>query len=91
MERRGAQQKSERVGHSFELLPLEERIQQYREMADATFLKAKRIDDPAIRTRYLDLATQWHALAQELEAGHPDPETTLLLTDEVADPRTDTN
>jgi hypothetical protein len=59
-------------------------------MADATFLKAKRTDDPAIRTRYLDLATQWHALAQELEAGHPDPETTLTLTDELPEQRSDT-
>ena len=62
------------VGHSFELLPLAERIQQYREMADATFLKASRAEDPATRAQFLDLATRWHALAQELEAGNPDPE-----------------
>ena len=75
MERRGAiGKKSKHVGYSFELLPIDERIQQYREMADATFLKAKRTDDPATRDRYLDLATQWHALAQQLEAGNPDPE-----------------
>jgi len=62
------------VGHSFELLPIEERIQQYREMADATFLKAQRAADPEVRTQYFNLATRWHALAQELEGGNPDPE-----------------
>jgi len=62
------------LGHSFELLSLEERVQQYREMADATFLKAQKVEDPVVRTQYLDLASRWHALAQELEAGHPDAE-----------------
>jgi hypothetical protein len=74
-ERRGVDKiKSTYVANSFALLPLDERIQQYREMADATFLKAQKVDDPAIRTRYLDLATQWHALAQQLESGIHDPE-----------------
>ena len=62
------------MGHSFELLPVEERVQQYREMADATFLKAQRAEDSAVRTQYLNLAASWHALAQQLEAGNPDPE-----------------
>jgi hypothetical protein len=62
------------MGQSFELLPLEERIQQYREMADATFLKAKKTEDPHLRAEYFHMATAWHALAQELETGTPDPE-----------------
>jgi hypothetical protein len=62
------------VGQSFELLPVEERIQQYREFADATFLKAQKVQDPEVRAHYLNLATLWHALAQELEAGNLDPE-----------------
>lgn len=79
------QTKSARVANSFGLLPLEERIQQYREMADATFLKAQKVDDPAIRTRYLDLATQWHALAQQLESGIHDPEMVAELVQPVMD------
>ena len=62
------------MGNSFELLPVHERIQQYREMADATLLKAQQIEDPLLRTRYLTMATSWHALARDLEAGNPDPE-----------------
>jgi hypothetical protein len=63
------------MGQSFELLPTEERIQQYREMADATFLKAQRADDPLVRARYLELAANWHTLARQLEAGVADPQT----------------
>jgi hypothetical protein len=73
------------VGNSFELLPLGERVQQYREMADATFLKAQKAEDPLVRTRYLDLATQWHALAQQLEAGMADPEALPDLPPPEAD------
>ena len=62
------------MGQSFELLPVEERIQQYREFADATFLKAQKVQDAEVRAHYLSLATLWHALAQELEAGNLDPE-----------------
>ena len=76
-------EKSKGVGNSFELLPLEERIQQYREMADATFLKAKRAEDPQIQSRYFELATQWHALARELEAGNLEVE--LLLDQSAAE------
>lgn len=65
---------------SFELLPVEERVQQYREMADATFLKAKRIDDASLSAELLDMATNWHALAQRLEAGHPDPELSSMTS-----------
>jgi hypothetical protein len=63
------------MGQSFELLPIAERIEQYREMADATFLKAQRADDPLVRMRYLELATNWHTLARQLESGVSDPET----------------
>jgi hypothetical protein len=73
------------VGNSFELLPLAERVQQYREMADATFLKAQKTEDLLVRTRYLDLATQWHALAQQLEAGMADPEALPGLAPPEAD------
>lgn len=62
------------VGNSFELLPLAERVQQYREMADATLIKAQTIEDPEMRKQYLNMAAGWHALAQQLEAGNPDPE-----------------
>src|SRR2546423_737704 len=77
MESRGVglmKKKSKVMGHSFELLPVAERVQQYREMADATFLKAQRVEDPGLKTQYLNMASSWHALAQELEAGNPDPE-----------------
>ena len=79
------------VGHSFELLPIEERIQQYREMADATFLKAQRSEDPEVRTQYLNLATRWHALAQELEGGNPDPEQFPPAQQPAADQQPDTD
>lgn len=83
-------EKSIFVGQSFELLPLDERIQQYREMADATFLKAQKVEDPLTRTRYLNMATSWHALAQQLEAGNADPE--MVPSDpKTSDQRTDTN
>lgn len=62
------------MGNSFELLPVEERVQQYREMADATLLKAQTVEDPEMRKQYLNMAAGWHALAQQLEAGNPDPE-----------------
>ena len=62
------------MGQFFELLPLEERIQQYREMADATFIKANRTDNPILRDEYMTMAINWHTLAQQLEAGIPDPE-----------------
>lgn len=79
------------MGHSFELLPIEERIQQYREMADATFLKAQKIEDPSLRVQYLDLATRWHALAQELEAGNLDVEDFLPGQTRTMDQRPDSN
>jgi hypothetical protein len=66
------------VGQSFELLPLKERVQQYREMADATFLKAKQTQDPALSEQYMNMAINWHALAQQLEAGSPDPEVSPI-------------
>ena len=66
--------KSKAMGHSLELLPIQERAQQYRDMADATFLKAQKATDPQLREQYLDLASSWHSLAQELEKGNPDPE-----------------
>ncbi len=78
------------MGQSFELLPIDERAQQYREMADATFLKAQRVDDPRLKTQYLNMATSWHALAQELEAGNCDPES-VPIAPPVKDRRPDTN
>jgi hypothetical protein len=66
--------KSKFVGQSFELLPIAERAQQYRDMADVTFLKAQKVEDPELRNRYLKMAASWHALAQQLEAGNGDPE-----------------
>ena len=62
------------MGQSFEMLPVEERAQQYREMADATFLKAQKVKDAHLREQYLSMASSWHALAQELEKGNPDLE-----------------
>lgn len=73
------------MGQSFDLLPIEERIQQYREMADATFLKAQKVTDPDLRTQYLNMASSWHALAQALEAGDPDPEVLPGTTGIVPD------
>lgn len=66
--------KSKTVGNSFELLPLAQRVQQYREMADATLLKAQTVQELEMRKQYLNMAAGWHALAQQLEAGIPDPE-----------------
>ena len=83
-------EKREFVGHSFELLPVEERVRQYREMADATFLKAQKMEDPIQRTRYLSMAASWHALAQEMEKGNPDPEAMRVLSTE-ADRQPDPN
>jgi hypothetical protein len=60
------------MSHSFELPPLAERIQQYREMADATLLKAQQSENPDLRAHYCNLATRWHALAQQLEEGADD-------------------
>jgi len=71
------------MGQSFELLPVEERIQQYREMADATFLKAKRTEDPFSRAEFMSLASNWHALARQLEAGNPDPELAPMASQEA--------
>ena len=77
------------MGNSFELLPIEERIQQYREMADATFLKAQRSADPQLRADYLNLAARWHALAQELEDGNHDPEIVPTAPKSPADRQPD--
>jgi ABC-type phosphate transport system auxiliary subunit len=82
--------KSKLLGQSFELLPIEERAQQYREMADATFLKAQKVEDPQLRAQYFNMATSWHALAQELEAGNSDPELAPSGQKEVPQ-RPDTN
>jgi hypothetical protein len=57
------------MGQSFEMLPVEERALQYRQMADATFLKASKLEDQELRAQYLGLASRWHTLAQSLEAG----------------------
>jgi hypothetical protein len=77
------------MGHSFALLPVEERAQQYREMADATFLKAQKVEDPALKTQYLNMASSWHALAQELEAGNADPDAVPNIAAPVSDRRED--
>ena len=82
--------KSKHLGQSFELLPIKERIQQYRDMADATFLKAQRIEDPRARKDYLDMASSWHALAQQLELGNSDPEVLPPVQDPAPAPRPDT-
>ena len=73
------------MSQSFELLPIEERSQQYREMAEATFVKAKRTDDPVIRAQLMSMAKSWHALSQELERGNTDPELSPVV------PKTDPN
>jgi len=63
------------MGQSFDLLPIAERIQQYRDMADAMLLKAKATVDPDLVVQFLSMATSWHALAQQLETGNLDPES----------------
>lgn len=73
------------MGQSFELLSKEERAQQYREMADATFLKAKKLEDPELQARYFEMAANWHALAQALEAGNLDPEVTPIVQESLAE------
>ena len=77
------------MGQSFELLPIEERIQQYREMADATFLKAKRTEDPIIRAQFMSMASNWHALAQQLETGNLDPELSPMVPEASPDAEAD--
>jgi len=83
-------EKSKHVGQSFELLPISERLQQYRDMADATFLKAQKIEDPEMRDQYLSMASNWHALAQQLEAGNPDPQALPPVQDPVPPSHQDT-
>jgi hypothetical protein len=36
--------------------------------------KAQKVEDSAQKTQYLNMASSWHALAQELEGGNLDPE-----------------
>lgn len=55
------------LGRSFKSLTPEERVQRYREMADAAFLKAQRLKTPEQRAEYLNLAAAWHALARDME------------------------
>jgi hypothetical protein len=64
---------------------MQERAQHYREMADATFLRSQKTEDLQLRARYLDLATSWHALAEQLESGICDPEL-LQYTDNAPGP-----
>jgi hypothetical protein len=78
------------MGQSFELLPVAERVQQYREMADATLLKATKLEDSELREQYLKLATNWHALAQALESGNLDPEV-VPEAQAVSNPQPDPN
>ena len=56
------------MGRSSKSISPEERARRYREMADAAFLKAQRLKTPRERAEYLNLATAWHALAQEMES-----------------------
>ena len=55
------------MGKLFGSVPVATRAERYRELADAAFLKATRIDDATMRVEYLALAAGWHAMAQELE------------------------
>ena len=83
--------KSRFMGQSFEFLPIEERVQQYRELADATFLKAQKFQDTAMKARYLDMAAGWHALAKALETGHFDPEMDQAAPDAPPEQQSDAN
>ncbi|HET7084699.1 MAG TPA: hypothetical protein VFI23_08015 [Rhizomicrobium sp.] len=65
--------KSGRSGQPIESLPIAERIGQYREMADAAYLKARKALNPTQQSEYLNMAASWHALAQELERTESGP------------------
>ena len=54
------------MGRSFKALSPEERVQRYREMADAAFLKAQHLKSPEQRAEYLNLAAAWHGLARDM-------------------------
>ena len=56
-------------GRPFQSASRQERAQRYRDMADAAFLKAQRVENPEIRAEFLNLATGWHAMALEIEKG----------------------
>ena len=62
------QTKAGTLARSFKSSSPEERVQRYREMADAAFLKAQRLKTPEQRAEYLNLAAAWHALARDMEA-----------------------
>lgn len=72
------------MGQSFEILSPKERVQAYWEMADATFLKAQKVEDSFLRTRYLTMASSWQLLARKLEAGISD--LALIPADQTAGP-----
>jgi hypothetical protein len=56
------------VGYSLELLPAWERARRYRELAAEVIELADYTRSPEMRESYLDLATNWCALAEQLEA-----------------------
>lgn len=56
------------MGRSLKSMTPQERARRYREMADAAFLKAQHLKNQQQRVEYLNLATAWHALAQEMES-----------------------
>lgn len=64
------------LGQSVDSLPIEQRIERYRQYANAALRKANEIDSPDHKAEYLSMAAGWHTMAQELErvSGllHPD-------------------
>lgn len=58
---------SKDLGQSVGLLPIEKRIERYRQFADAAFLKAQRADNPDQKAEYLSMAAGWHSMALEAE------------------------
>jgi hypothetical protein len=48
-------------------LPLEQRADHYRRLANETMNKAKEVQDPEKRAGFLTMASGWHAMAIEIE------------------------
>jgi len=55
------------LGQSIRLLPAEERATFYRAAAAHAFKCADGVTDSVLRTQYLQLATSWHDLAEEIQ------------------------
>jgi len=52
---------------SLEWLPLDERLNCYRQFAQEAFRKANEASNPNARAEFFNMAAGWHSLADEIE------------------------